>query len=98
MESTDAAAWPRIDPSRSRPVVLGTDIKVSQIASEYEHLGMSPDDIVEAHPHLTLADVHSALAYYYAHSADIRREWQEAEALIGALRNPERAQQKSAGK
>jgi hypothetical protein len=29
-------------------VVSGTDIKVSQIASEYEHLGVTPDDIVEA--------------------------------------------------
>jgi uncharacterized protein (DUF433 family) len=37
------------------PVLRGTDIKVSLIASEYEHLNMAPDEIVEAHPHLTLA-------------------------------------------
>ena len=75
-----------VDASPPRPVVAGTDIKVSQIASEYEHLGMTPDDIIEAHGHLTLADVHAALAYYYDHRDAIRREWEEADALIATLR------------
>ena len=76
-----------IDVTRERPVVAGTDIKVSQIASECEHLGMTPDDVVAAHPHLTLADVHAALAYYYDHRDSIRREWQEAQALIAQMRS-----------
>lgn len=75
-----------IDESGARPVVTGTNIKVAQIASETEHLGMTPDDIVEAHPHLTLADVHSALAYYYDHQVSIQREWREAGGVIDSLR------------
>ncbi len=75
-----------VDDTVPRPVVAGTDVKVSQVASEYEHLDMTPDDIVEAHPHLTLADVHAALAYYYDHQDTIRREWQEADSLIATLR------------
>lgn len=71
----------------SRPVVAGTDIKVGQIASEYEHQGMSPDEIVEAHPHLSLAAVHAALAYYYDHQSVIRREWHDSRVLIDSLRN-----------
>ncbi len=47
---------------------------------------MTPDDIVEAHPHLTLADVHAALAYYYDHQGTIRQEWQEADSLVATLR------------
>ena len=47
---------------------------------------MTPDDIVEAHPHLTLADVHAALAYYYDQQDAIRREWQEADSVIATLR------------
>jgi hypothetical protein len=39
-----------------------------------------------AHPHLTLADVHAALAYYYDHQDVIRAEWQEARELIASLR------------
>ena len=75
-----------VDTSQPRAIVVGTDVKVSQVASEYEHLGMTPDDIVEAHPHLTLADVHAALAYYYDHPDAIRREWQEADSVIATMR------------
>ena len=86
-----------IDDTVSRPVVVGTDIKVSQIASEYEHLGMTPDEIAEAHPHLGLAEIHAALAYYYDHRDLIRRDWEDAEDLIGTLRDryPSRARRRT---
>jgi uncharacterized protein (DUF433 family) len=83
------AARPRpvhIDHHGPRPVVVATHIKVSQIASEYDHLGMTPDEIVEAHPHVTLADVHAALAYYYDHRDQIHAEWRDAQTLIDTLR------------
>jgi uncharacterized protein (DUF433 family) len=65
--------------------VAGTDIKVGQIAWECEYHGMTPDDIVEAHPHLTLADVHAALSYFYDHRDAIVAEWQERDRLIEAM-------------
>ncbi|MBI2987420.1 MAG: DUF433 domain-containing protein, partial [Deltaproteobacteria bacterium] len=34
----------------------------------------SPDEIVQAYPHLTLAQVHAARAYYYSHRDAIDRE------------------------
>lgn len=51
--------------SGGKPVISGTRIRVSQIALEYERLGWSPDQIIDAHPHLTLPQVHAALSYYY---------------------------------
>jgi uncharacterized protein (DUF433 family) len=86
---------PHIDDSSERPVVAGTDIKVSQIASESEHLGLTPDEIVEAHPHLTLADVHAALMYYYDHQEAIRAEWKRSREIIAQVRSqhPGRFQQ-----
>ena len=75
-----------VDDTVSRPIVAGTDIKVSQIASEYEHLGMTPDEIAEAHPHLGLAEIHAALAYYYDHRDLIQQDWGDAESLIATLR------------
>ena len=80
-----SSAW-HVDASSARAVVAGTDIKVSQIASEVEHLGMTPDEVVEAHPHLTLAAVHAALAYYFDHQESIRLEWEEANTFIAELR------------
>lgn len=67
--------------------IAGTRIKVSLVASEYEHQRMTPDEIIEAHPHLSLAQIHGALAYYYDHQDEIRREWREAEELISSLRD-----------
>lgn len=66
-------------------MIAGTRIKVSQVAHEFECRGMAPDEIVEAHPHLTLADVHAALAYFYDHTEMIREEWRQAEELVNEL-------------
>lgn len=55
---------------------------MAQIASEHEHLGMTPDEIVEAHPHLTLADVHSALSYCFDHTDGIRADWREVDRIV----------------
>lgn len=59
-----------------KPIIEGTRIKVAQIAIECEQMGWTVDEVVQAHPHLTLAQVHDALSYYYDHieevNADIR--------------------------
>ena len=44
------------------------------ILSEYQ--GMTPDEIVSRLPTITLADVHSALAYYFDHAQEIQQEIQ----------------------
>ena len=53
--------------SDGAPTVNDTGIRVINVASAYEHSGYSPDEIVEFYPVLTFEDVHTALAYYYAH-------------------------------
>jgi uncharacterized protein (DUF433 family) len=80
------AARSHIDDSTPRPVISGTDIKVSQVAFEYEHHGMTPDEIVEAHPHLSLADVHAALTYFYDHMDAIRADWRETDRIVDELK------------
>ena len=52
------------DPEHSdgAPTINDTGIRAINVASAY-----SPDEIVGFHPVLTLEDVHTALAYYYAH-------------------------------
>lgn len=51
--------------SKGSPVISGTRVRVIDIAIEYDRLGLTPDQIVDAHPHLTLEEVHDALSYYY---------------------------------
>jgi uncharacterized protein (DUF433 family) len=86
MQAARSFPTSHIDDQRPRPVVAGTDIKVAQIASEHEHLGMTPDEIVEAHPHLTLADVHAALSYYYDHMEAIRADWRDGEGIVAEMK------------
>jgi uncharacterized protein (DUF433 family) len=86
MEPARSLSQPHVDDSVPRPVVAGTDIKVAQIASEHELLGMTPDQIVEAHPHLTLADVHAALSYYFDHMDAIRADWRENQSIVSEMK------------
>jgi uncharacterized protein (DUF433 family) len=50
-----------------KPRIDGRRIRVQDVAVNYERLGMTPDEICDAYPGLTLGEVHAALAYYYDH-------------------------------
>jgi uncharacterized protein (DUF433 family) len=51
--------------------IAGTKMKVAQIARERVGLAYTPEDIVDSHAHLTLAQVYAALSYYYGHRDEI---------------------------
>lgn len=54
-----------------KPVVKGTRITVEHIMRELA-AGMSPDDLIDAHPHITHEDIRAACAYAAASLADER--------------------------
>ncbi|HXG68079.1 MAG TPA: DUF433 domain-containing protein [Blastocatellia bacterium] len=62
-----------------------TNIKVIEIATDKIAHGSSPEEMHFQYPHLSLAQIHAALAYYYDHQAEldaeIQRRWREADAL-----------------
>ena len=70
--------------------VSGTRIKVIEIALDMLVYGSSPEEMHFQYPHLSLAQIHAALSYYYDHQTDIeaeiQRRWQEVNEL--ASRNP----------
>lgn len=72
------------------PVIAGTRVRVSHVAFRYERERQSPDDIAHAYPHLSLAQVHAALAYYYSHREDIDKEIAAENELLknARLRHP----------
>ena len=51
-------------------MVAGTSVSVQRIAGWYK-LGLSPEEIAENFGHLSLAQVHAALAYYHSNRAEI---------------------------
>ena len=65
-----------------RPKIAGTGLTVSRIATCYK-LGMTPEEIALEYPHLTLAQVHAALAYYHVNREEIEDDLtQEASAAL----------------
>lgn len=48
--------------------------RVAMIVSDYQGRGWSAEEIVRQYSYLTLAEVHSALAYYHDHQEEIDRE------------------------
>ncbi len=69
-----------------RARIDGHRIRVQDIAIEYEWQGLSPEEICREHPGLTLAQVHTALAYYYDHREEIQAEIQGDESFVADLK------------
>jgi len=72
--------------SKGSPVIRGTRIRVLDIIIEYEYLGLTPDEIINAHPHLILPQVHDALSFYYEHRDKLDREIRQRKEKIEELR------------
>lgn len=53
-----------------RPCVAGTGVTVRRIAVLH-NMGETPEEIAANYGHLSLAQVHAALTYYYANKAEI---------------------------
>ena len=64
----------RPDAFRGKPHIDGTRIRVSDVMVHHVLGGESAEQIQAAFPHLTLAQIHSALAYYYDHKEEIQAE------------------------
>ena len=56
-----------------RPKIAGTGLTVSRIAVWYK-MGMTPEEIALEYPHLSLAHVHAALAYYHVNRDEIEAD------------------------
>jgi uncharacterized protein (DUF433 family) len=59
----------------------GTRVTVLQIVTLYKR-GETPEEISLNFPHVTLAQVHAALAYYHANQAEVEQELAEERAEI----------------
>jgi hypothetical protein len=49
-------------------------VRVQDVVIWYEYQGITPDEIVSHIPSITLADVQSALPYYFDHVQEIQDE------------------------
>ena len=73
-------------PGGRKPRIAGHRIRVQDVVIWHEKLGMSPDEIVDRHPGITLADVHAAMAYYWDHRDHIEQAIAEEHSLVEEFR------------
>ena len=67
-----------------RPCIAGTGVTVRRIAVLH-NMREAPEEIANDYGHLSLAQVHAALAYYYAHKAEIDADLEAEEREHDAL-------------
>lgn len=67
----------------------GTKVKVTEIVLGKSAYGWSPEEIHFQHPHLSLAQIHGALTYYYENQSDldaqIRQGLEESDKLAAEV-------------
>ena len=49
----------------------GTKVKVTEVVLDKISYGWSPEEIHFQHPHLSLAQIHAALTYYYENQSQL---------------------------
>jgi len=68
------------------PIVEGTRTPVRSIAG-YSNMGMTPDEILGALPHLSPAQIFAALAYYFDHREEIDANIEENNSYASIVRS-----------
>jgi uncharacterized protein (DUF433 family) len=71
---------------QGRAWIKGANTKVIEVALDWIAYRWDAETMHREHPHLSLAQIHAALSYYFAHQtemdAEIERSRREAEALL----------------
>ena len=71
---------------RSVAWIDDTNTKVIEVALDMIAHGWSPEEIHFQHPHLSLAQIHAALGYYYDHKAEMDVQIQRSLRQVEQLR------------
>ena len=67
------------------PMIAGTTMKVVELVLDHLAYGWSPEELHFQHPGLTLGQIHSALAYYWDHKAELDRDIEQRLQVVDQL-------------
>jgi hypothetical protein len=78
-------SYPHIEKNANQPARLQRlpRIRVAQIVMDYLAYGWSVEEMCRQHPHLTHAEAHAAMGYYFDNQEEvdqeIREEWEQVQ-------------------
>lgn len=67
------------------PMIAGTTMKVVELVLDHIAYGWSPEELHFQHPYLTMGQIHSALAYYWDHKAELDQDIERRLELVDRL-------------
>jgi uncharacterized protein (DUF433 family) len=73
-----------------RAYISGSRVRVQDIVSDHERHGLSPEQIAREYPHVTLAQVHAALAYFYDHRDEVLQQMKADEDFASRIEAEQR--------
>jgi uncharacterized protein (DUF433 family) len=71
---------------RGVPIIVGANTKVVEVVTLMQAHGLSPEEICHQLPHLSMGQVHSALAYYWDHKDEIDGDARRREEFAERMR------------
>src|SRR5438105_819716 len=63
-----------------------TNVKILEVVLDHLAYGWSAEAIHEQHPHLSLAQIHAALGFYYDHAAEFDAEIERQAQRVDQMR------------
>lgn len=68
------------------PIIAGTTMKVVELVTSKIAQDCSPEELHFQYPHLSMSQIHSALAYYWDNQAELDADIQQREQYAEKLR------------
>lgn len=78
--------YPHIDTSASVPVIAGSTMKVVELVMAQRAHGWSPEELHFQFPHLSMAEIHAALGFYWDHRGELDDDIDRRKQVVDELR------------
>lgn len=85
MSTVTAHKYVELD-ANNVPIIAGTTMKVIELVAGQIANGWSPEELHFQHPYLSMSHIHSALAYYWDHQAELNADIEQREQYAIQLR------------
>lgn len=67
------------------PIIVGTGTKVIEVVLTSRAQGWTPEEVQANLPHLSLTQIHAALAYYQAHQPELDADMERRRSLTSEM-------------
>lgn len=85
--SPSVVPYPHVErDARGVPILAGTTMKVVELVMAQRAHGWSPEELSFQFPHLSMSQIHSALAYYWDHRDELEADIEKRSAKATSLR------------